>query len=180
MNKLEKLALFLLFSGVILCIISIFTPAAFFENRAWDHTIIYWLWGFKYEKFVHYHDERDFIINTFFSHPLQLVPSIISTGLIVVSLVFIVKSMYGYRKNIINNLRMKKQTLGPIIILILSIITWIVMMEVAELFIYDVSMWNRYIPSFGVIGMFLGAGLIICGFFVIKKVRLNYPTKKSG
>lgn len=59
MKHFEKFALFLSFSGVILCIISIFTPAAFFENRAWDHTILYWLWGFKYEKFVHYHDERD-------------------------------------------------------------------------------------------------------------------------
>ncbi|MHA1933072.1 MAG: hypothetical protein ACW96X_11050 [Promethearchaeota archaeon] len=44
-------------------------------------------------------------------------------------------------------------------------------MEIAELSIYDLSMWDRYIPNFGVIGMFLGAGFIITGFIVIKKFR---------
>ena len=42
-------------------------------------------------------------------------------------------------------------------------------MQLAESVIYNLSMWNRYIPNFGVIGMFLGSSLIICGFVLIRK-----------
>jgi hypothetical protein len=51
-----------------------------------------------------------------------------------------------------------------------------IMMEIAELQLYGLSMWSRYLPHFGLIGMFLGATLIICGFFLIKK----YLPQKTG
>ena len=57
--------------------------------------------------------------------------------------------------------------------IILSMIVWMVIMEVGEFESYDISMWNRYVPIFGVVGMFLGAGLIIMGYFLIKKCNRN-------
>lgn len=48
-----------------------------------------------------------------------------------------------------------------------------IMMEIAELEIYDLSMWKRYTPNFGVIGMFLGTSLIISGFVLLRKSDLR-------
>ena len=52
-------------------------------------------------------------------------------------------------------------------------------MEIAELLIYDLSMWNRFLSSFGVIGMFIGAGIIISGFVLIKKIDQETKIVKS-
>jgi hypothetical protein len=53
-------------------------------------------------------------------------------------------------------------------------------MEIAELQLYGISFWLRYLPYFGLIGMFLGAGIIICGFFLLKKyMRVKTKTVKN-
>jgi len=59
----------------------------------------------------------------------------------------------------------------PAIFIISSTIFWMVMMEIAERNIYDLSMWDRYVPGFGVIGMFIGAGLIIFGSLITKFIK---------
>ena len=56
------------------------------------------------------------------------------------------------------------------------------MMEIAERNLYDLSMWGRYVPGFGVIGLFIGAGLIIFGGLIIrlnKTPQIKEKTKSS-
>jgi len=56
----------------------------------------------------------------------------------------------------------------PAICIVSSLIFWMVGMEIAEGNIYDISMWGRYIPGFGVIGLFVGSFLIIIGSLLTK------------
>jgi len=78
-------------------------------------------------------------------------------------------SAYKHRNDLKKGIIKLTTSLIPAILTIISMITWMILMEIAELRLYDLSMWNRYLPSFGVLGMFLEAGLIISGSFLIKK-----------
>ncbi len=53
-------------------------------------------------------------------------------------------------------------------------IPFIITMEIAELQLYFISFWGQSLPSFGLIGRFLGGGLTIGGFFMCRK----YYTKR--
>jgi len=44
------------FIGGIICIIAFLTPAAFFENRQWNHTIFRWIWGYYYDQVISDYD----------------------------------------------------------------------------------------------------------------------------
>jgi flagellar motor component MotA len=46
-------------------------------------------------------------------------------------------------------------------------------MEEAEQAIYAISMWGRYIPGFGIIGLLIGANLIIFGSILNKYLKTN-------
>ena len=159
------------FVGVVICSIALFTPAAFFENQIWNHTIYVWIWGYNVNKLVSVFDQSVSIDSQFYSHSLQLIPSLISSSIIIISIIIIAFSVYKHRKDFRDGKIKITQSLIPVILIIISTIIWMLSMEIAELSIYDLSMWDRYIPNFGVIGMFLGAGFIITGFIVIKKFR---------
>jgi hypothetical protein len=170
MKNLKKFTQTLPIIGVIICSIAFFTPASFFENIVWNHTIINWIWGF-------YSDQYNMtIINRFYSHPLQIIPSLICSVIFIVCLG--ITGILSYKIIKKKEIMKTKYLLIPPILMILSVIIWMIMMEIAELVIYDFSMWNRYIPNFGLIGMYLGSLIIIIGFTLVKKYQL-LEKKKS-
>ncbi|MFX1571593.1 MAG: hypothetical protein ACFFB0_02510 [Promethearchaeota archaeon] len=169
MKELKNYLWLIPFIGVIICIIALLTPAAFFENRQYNHTIYRWIWGFYYDKLISNFDQSVTIESRFFDNPLQLISSAITSTIIIACVIITLLSAYKRRSDLKNGIIKAKTFLIPAILIILSMITWMTLMEIAELQLYDLSMWNRYFPSFGVIGMFLGAGLIIVGFFLVKK-----------
>ena len=85
------------FIGLVICIIAIFTPAAFFENQIWNHTIYVWIWGYYIDKIVYVYDQSVSINSQFYSHPLQLLPSLIASSIIIISIIIIAFSIYKHR-----------------------------------------------------------------------------------
>ena len=173
MRDLKKSLWILPFVGVVVCTIALFTPAAFFENRDWNHTIFNWIWGYYYDRVNSIVYQRIIVVNSFYSDPLQLLSSVIFSIIIIICIGIIGLSAYKHRKDFKNGIIKKKYSLIPALVIIISVITWMITMEIAELAIYDLSMWERYTPNFGVIGMFLGSILIISGFVLIRKYGLG-------
>lgn len=149
--------------GMILCFIAFLTPTAYFENTFWNHTIYSWIWGYFYER------QSVTILSTFYTYPLQLIPSIITSVIIITCILIVLISTYRSKKNEKQGKVRPAHSVVPAIFIIITIITWMITMEIAEFQLYDISFWDRYLPSFGLIGMFLGAGLTIIGFFMFKK-----------
>ena len=158
--------------GLIICIVALFTPTAYFENIFWNHEIINWIWGF-------YQDTYNSIVTTaFYEEPIQILPSIISCIIIVFSIIIIGLCLIRYNKDIRRGLIKLPIYLVLALCVIASVILWMVMMENAEQTIWGISMWGRYIPGFGLIGLFLGAILIIIGSFLIKFIKITQTREK--
>jgi hypothetical protein len=151
------------FIGGIICLIAFLTPTAIFENIIWNHSIHNWIWGYFYETL------GLTSVSRFYNDPLQLISSVIASTIIITCIMIIlalnIKNRNSLKKGIISS----ASSLVPAILIIITTATWMIMMEIAELQLYDLSMWGRYLPNFGLIGMFLGAGLIISGFLLLKK-----------
>jgi hypothetical protein len=165
MRDLKIYVWILPYLGVIICVIALFTPAAFFENIIWNHEIIIWIWGY-------FQDTLNSTVSTgFYTYPIQLAPSVIVSIIIILSISYIgvglIKRRNDLKKGSINIF----EYIIPAISIISFTIFWMVGMEEAEQAIYDISMWGRYVPSFGVIGLFIGAGLIIIGSLLTKYVK---------
>jgi hypothetical protein len=163
MKKIKNIIWFLPFAGIIIITFAFFTPTAFFENRAWNHTLSNWIWGFYYDQL------NQTITIGFYSNPLQFLPSVISSVIIILCLGIIGFSSFKHIKDFKNGRIEVNYTVIPSFLIIIVVVIWMIMMEIAELVIYDLSMWNRYIPNFGVIGMFLGTLTILSGFVLIRK-----------
>ncbi|MFX1480827.1 MAG: hypothetical protein ACFFCI_22290 [Promethearchaeota archaeon] len=155
--------------GIIICIIAFLTPAAVFENPQWNHTIVRWIWGLYYDELISIYDESVTIEIGFYDNPSQLLISIISSVIIIICIIIVSVPIYRQRTDLKNILTKPTTSLIPAILIIISMISWMIVMEIAEFEIYNLSMWNRYIPIFGVVGPFIGAGLIIIGYFINKK-----------
>jgi len=135
------------FVGVVICIIALFTPAAFFENQIWNHTIYVWIWGYNIDKLVSVYDQSVSIDSHFYPYPLQLLPSLISSSIILISIIIIAIGVYKHRNDFRDGKIKITQSLIPAILIIICTIIWMLTMEIAELSIYDLSMWDRYIPN---------------------------------
>ena len=151
--------------GIITCSIAILTPTAFFENVIWNHEIINWIWGYFQETF------NSTVTGGFYRDPIQLVPSVITSSIIFASILIMAIGLVKHRDNLKKGSINLPKYIIPAIFIISSTIFWMVMMEIAERNIYDLSMWDRYVPGFGVIGMFIGAGLIIFGSLITKFIK---------
>ncbi|MFX1326146.1 MAG: hypothetical protein ACFE8N_14445 [Promethearchaeota archaeon] len=171
MRELKKYLWRLPLAGVIISLISLFFPAASFRNTSssWDHTIYRWMEGFYYDKLITFYDQNSSINVRFYNDPIQLIPSIISSSLILLSTLFIVINTIKHKAELKQGVYRKSFAYIPPILIILSTIIWMSSMEFAENSQYDLSMWNRYISNLGVVGMFLGGAIIISGFFLIGK-----------
>ena len=152
------------FVGTTICLIALFTPAAFFENIVWNHEIYNWIWGYFYEKLP-----LGDIVSRFYTDPLQLISSLLASIIIITCILIVIMSNYKNRNDLKKGIVNPSTLIIPSILIIITTSMWMILMEIAELQLYDISMWNRYIAHFGVIGMFIGAGLNITGFFLIKK-----------
>jgi hypothetical protein len=157
------------FIGIIVCVTAFLTPTAFFENVTWNHTIYNWIWGYFRGQIISQFDQSSTIESRFYDNPIQLISSILASAIIITCIMIITVSSYRQKDNLKKGIIKPATSLFPAIIIILTTSIWMIMMEIAELLLYNLSMWNRYFPSFGVIGMFLGAGIIIGGFFSINK-----------
>ena len=151
--------------GLITCSIALFTPAAFFENIIWNHEIIKWMMGFFQNTF-------NSIVNVdFYEEAVQLVPSVIASSIVILSILIMAVGLVKHRNDLKKGSINLLKYVIPAICIISSTIFWMVMMEIAERNLYDLSMWGRYIPGFGVIGLFIGAGLIIFWSLITKFIR---------
>lgn len=150
--------------GAIICLIAFFTPSAFFENIVWNHIIYNWMWGFYYERLP-----SGTITSRFYTNPLQLISSVLASIIIITCILIILILNYKSRNELKKGIIRPFTTILPSILIIITTLIWMIMMEIAELQLYSLSMWGRYFINFGVIGMFLGAGLTICGFFLIRR-----------
>lgn len=167
MRDLKDYIWFVPYIGLIMCSIALFTPAAFFENVIWNHEIIKWIMGFFQNTF-------NSVVNVgFYEESLQLVPSVIASSIVILSILIIAMGLIKRR----NDLKKGSISLPKIIIpatcIISSAIYWMTMMEIAERSIYELSMWSRYVPGFGVIGLFIGADLIIFGSLLTKFIKAH-------
>jgi hypothetical protein len=105
-----------------MCSIALFTPAAFFENVIWNHEIIKWIMGFFQNSF-------NSVVNVgFYEESLQLVPSVIASSIVILSILIIAMGLIKRR----NDLKKGSISLPKIIIpatcIISSAIYWMTMM----------------------------------------------------
>ena len=165
MQNLEKYVWIVPHLGLVMCLIALFTPAAYFENIIWNHEIIKWTLGFFQNTF-------NSIVNvSFYEESLQLVPSVISSSVDILSILIIAIGLIKHRNDLLKGSINLSLIIIPAICIISSTVFWMIMMEIAELNIYDLSMWGRYVPGFGVVGMFIGASLIIFGSLLNKLIK---------
>ena len=165
MRDLKSFAWIVPHLGLVMCLIALITPAAYFENIIWNHEIIKWILGFFQNTF-------NSIVNfDFYEESLQLVPSVLSSSVDILSILIIAIGLIKYRNDLKKGSINLSLIIIPAICIISSTIFWMVMMEIAELNIYDFNMWDRYVPGFGVLGMFIGASLIIFGSFLNKLIK---------
>ena len=124
--------------------IAFFFPTAYFKsipNPSWNHEITTWIFGY----FI---DIRNEIITYgFYTNLLILIPSsifssIILISLLVISINFFLKRKYLEKGSILNTILA--------MIMIISVFFWMMMMEIAEQEIYNLSFWNRFTICFGV------------------------------
>ena len=167
MRDLKSFAWIVPHLGLVMCLIALITPAAYFENIIWNHEIIKWMMGFFQNTF-------NSIVNVdFYEEAVQLVPSVIASSIVIISILIMAVGLVKHRNDLSKGSINLLNYIIPAICIISSTIFWMVMMEIAERNIYDLSMWGRYIPGFGVIGLFIGAGLIIFGSLITKFIRTS-------
>ena len=143
---------FITLFGCIIGIIAFFTPTGYFENIVWNHQITIWIYGFFTDKY------NNTITSGYYSNSLQYLPSIICSLIILVSFLIITLN------SILLRIEIKKISAINFllaIIIMISIIIWIIRMEIAEQEIWGFSMWNRYTMGFGIYGLILGSSIIL-------------------
>ena len=173
MRELKAYIWVIPYLGLIICLVALFTPTAYFENVFWNHEIINWIWGF-------YQDTYNSIVTiAFYDEPIKILPSIILSTVIVISILVCGTCLIRDNKDIRKGLIKLVIYVGSALCVIASVILWMVMMEIAERTIWGISMWGRYIPSFGVIGLLLGSVTIIIGSLLIKYIKTT-PTKEKS
>jgi len=165
MRDMKTYVWILPYLGVIMCIVAMFAPAAYFENVIWNHQITIWIWGTFQDTF------NSVVTVGIYSYPIQFVPSVVASALIILSILYIGVGLIRHRNDLKKGSINLAEYVIPAICIVSSLIFWMVGMEIAERNIYDISMWGRYIPGFGVIGLFIGACLIILGSVLTKYVK---------
>lgn len=153
--------------GGIITLISLFTPAAF-VFRMWDF-VFFWMWGLLV---IHYSSIELGTFNsiTFNDNMLILIPSIISSIVIFISVIILFVSSYFCRRERNEQNIIKSRGLGPSILIIVSTILWMITIEIAFIGPVSISFWNTYNSGFGVIGMFLGAIVAIIGYGISRYI----------
>ena len=162
MSKIKDYIWTLPLIGGILALGAFFAPAAYAVES--EEYIYLWIWALlSYQYYDYYWDEFDRGV-IFSENPDVLVPSIICSVLIILSILVLIGSSLYYRK------RMKDRKVNPIVWLGASLcilgstIGWIVAIDNGMSSPSLPSFWSFFNPGFGVIGMFIGLILPIIGY----------------
>ncbi len=156
MNKDIKKYLWLLyFLGGILLIISAVTPSA---SVTFFGTIYVWLWGSMSSGYA-----------------TQMIPDMLIVTIGIITLIMLllsgilaVAAVYGYKTK---KIKKEYKELEKIWLLLatISIVITIIYIVIFGTSSYMMG-WQVFNPGFGVIGPFIGAGLIIAGYLISNKM----------
>lgn len=168
MAEIKNLVWLLPLAGGIIIIISFLTPAATFAYQESSFYSEFYRWMLDF--YIAY-DYTDGILTTIrfgLNSSITGYISYIVSFLIIGLTIFLLISIIRYKKR---GLLPKNNWLGfPILIMVLTI-AWMVMKEVSTILSFNHSFWGLLSPGFGIIGLFLGAGLQIAGYIFLKKIQ---------
>lgn len=166
MVEIKKFLWLFAFLGGLIALIALLTPAAGFNYRSPTFDSDFYLWMFN----LFFSHRFEGGIHTtrieFDTHMISLIPSIICSLLIIISSIISIITANKYRKGVLDT---KISWLVSAIVIIIATIIWMIMMEVSRRVLYGHEFWGILYPCFGVIGPFIGAGLEIVGFILMKK-----------
>ncbi len=158
------------FIGGIITLISFLTPAACVIDRSPSLDIDFYLWMINLY-FSHRYEAGIHTVRIEFDTPLiSLIPSIICSILIIILSIITIITANKYRKRVLDT---KITWLVSAILTIIATVIWMIMMEISRRVLYGHEFWGLFNPSFGIIGLFLGAGLEIVGYIFSKKKLRN-------
>ncbi|MFX0077016.1 MAG: hypothetical protein ACFE96_16335 [Candidatus Hermodarchaeota archaeon] len=155
------------FIGGFIVIISFMFPAAFFFESTPSYSTEFFRWMLDF----YYSHTYSGGIHTYTIHQSTSLTgwiSIISSSFVILSNIFILITANRYRKG---NFNPKYYCLIVALLTISITIGWMIMKEITTLNSFDHSFWGLLSPHFGIIGPFIGAGLEITGFLLLRKQR---------
>lgn len=162
MSKIKDYIWTLPLIGGILALGALFAPAEYAEE--YENYFYIWMWALlSYQYYDSFWDEFDRGV-VFSDNPDILVPSIICSVIIFLSILVLIGSSFYYRKRMKNSKVNPIVWLGASLCILGSTIGWIVAIENVMSSPSLPSFWSFFNPGFGVIGMFLGSILSIVGY----------------
>ena len=166
MIEIKKYIWLFAFMGGLIALIALLTPAACFNYRSPSFDSDFYLWMFNL--FFSHRFEAGIHTTTikFDTHMISLIPSITCSLLIIIFNITAIVTANKYRKGTFDP---KFSWLVLAILTIIATIIWMIMMEISGKVLYGHEFWGLLYPCFGVIGPFIGAGLEIVGFILMKK-----------
>ena len=157
--------------GGLIVVISFFTPAAFFFHQYPAYRTEFYRWMLDFYVSLVFYDNGTQTITAGLNTNLTGYISWTCSILIISLNILIILSANKYRKG---KTITENNWLIYTIITITTTIEWMIMKEINTLNSFDHSFWGLLSPGFGIIGLFLGAGLEIIGFFLLKrKLRMS-------
>jgi hypothetical protein len=147
-------------TGGVIALIALLTPAANISD--YYTSMYYWMWGLRSVQAYYYGS-----LTNFAQDPIEVSISLISSAIVLICIIGIILSASKSRKKM--DFAKKKSWLSLSILLIIGTIIWMVGIEVFyRATAFGISFWGYFNPGFGIIGIFLGAGLTIIGYGVSK------------
>ncbi|MHA2037865.1 MAG: hypothetical protein ACW972_01490 [Promethearchaeota archaeon] len=170
MKEIKKSVWGLPLIGGIITLIALLTPAAYVIYRSPSFTNDFFLWmcslffSHRFEMGI-YTTRIEFDIQL-----ISLIPSIICSLIIAILSMVTIITANKYRKGTID---INVSWVVSAVVIIFTTIIWMVMMEISRRVLYGHGFWGLFSPGFGVIVPFLGAGLEIVGYILLKKSLRN-------
>lgn len=154
--------------GGITTLISFSTPAAYFFYDYPTYSTQFYRWMLDFYVSLVFFENGTQTINTGINTSPTGYISWICSLLIIISSIIIILNANKYRKGIIVP---KNNWLIFSLIITTLTLSWMIMKEISTINSYSHSFWGLLSPGFGIIGPFLGAGLILVGYLFLK-IRL--------
>ena len=149
--------------GGIFILIALFTPMGV-RFISFDRIVSYWMWG-SYSSYYHgefYTGYNASSVGSIASAICSIIIGIMS--IIIISRAYKCKNSEYFRQ---------KGFFGAALTSIIFTVIWMVLKGVGWYFQYNYVFWEEYWPSFGIIGIFIGAGITLYGHYRIKNTQ-NY------
>ena len=161
------------FTGSVIILFSFLTPAAYFIHQTPTYSTEFFRWMLDFYLSHVY----EYGINSYYmdlNTSLTGYISFICSGLIIFSAVFILINANKYRKG--KEVSKVNWLLSALLTISLGTF-WMIMKEISTINSFHHSFWGLLSPRFGIIGIFLGAGLEILGFIIVKYSNLKVKRK---